>query len=66
MSLVCRVIPCLDVAAGRVVVTPPAGLFEQLPDDETGAPDSESDETPDASADIDADVDTEATADPEA
>ena len=66
VPFVAAIVPEVDVAAGRVVVTPPAGLFEQLPDDETSAPDSESDETPDASADIDADVDTEATADPEA
>ncbi|MCT9820317.1 ribosome maturation factor RimM [Microbacterium sp. W1N] len=27
------IVPEVDVAAGRVVVTPPAGLFEALPDD---------------------------------
>ncbi|MGW8483941.1 ribosome maturation factor RimM [Microbacterium sp. NPDC055903] len=26
------IVPTVDIAAGRVVVTPPAGLFEELPD----------------------------------
>ncbi|WP_426183346.1 ribosome maturation factor RimM [Microbacterium sp. TWP3-1-2b2] len=26
------IVPSVDVAAGRVIVTPPAGLFEELPD----------------------------------
>ncbi|MCS3842426.1 16S rRNA processing protein RimM [Microbacterium sp. AK031] len=26
------IVPSVDVAAGRVVITPPAGLFEELPD----------------------------------
>ncbi|MFJ4224954.1 ribosome maturation factor RimM [Microbacterium sp. NPDC089695] len=26
------IVPTVDVAAGRVIVTPPAGLFEELPD----------------------------------
>lgn len=34
------IVPEVDPAAGRVVVTPPAGLFEELPgDDESGADD---------------------------
>jgi 16S rRNA processing protein RimM len=38
------IVPEVDIAAGRVIVTPPAGLFEELPD--------EGDETPaDPSAD---------------
>lgn len=28
------IVPTVDVAAGRVIVTPPAGLFEELPDAE--------------------------------
>lgn len=43
------IVPEVDPAAGRVVVTPPAGLFEDLPDDdagpdEDGSASSESDE----------------------
>jgi len=36
------IVPEVDIASGRVVVTPPAGLFEELPSDEAG----ESDEAP--------------------
>lgn len=28
------IVPAVDIAAGTVTVTPPAGLFEELPDDE--------------------------------
>jgi len=28
------IVPTVDIAAGRVIVTPPAGLFEELPDAE--------------------------------
>jgi 16S rRNA processing protein RimM len=31
------IVPQVDIAAGRVVVTPPPGLFEELPADEAGA-----------------------------
>lgn len=31
------IVPTVDIAAGRVVVTPPAGLFEELPDSEEAA-----------------------------
>ena len=31
------IVPSVDVEAGTLVVTPPAGLFEQLPDDEQDA-----------------------------
>ncbi|MEW2005293.1 ribosome maturation factor RimM [Microbacterium sp. NPDC079208] len=36
------IVPTVDVAAGRVIVTPPAGLFEELPEseDETTASDA--------------------------
>ena len=27
------IVPTVDLAAGRVIVTPPAGLFEELPED---------------------------------
>ncbi|MEZ3161266.1 ribosome maturation factor RimM [Microbacterium sp. BWT-B31] len=32
------IVPEVDIAAGRVVVTPPAGLFEELPADPSDAP----------------------------
>lgn len=41
------IVPEVDIAAGRLIVTPPAGLFEELPD--------EGDETPAEPADDDAD-----------
>ncbi|MEN0023889.1 MAG: ribosome maturation factor RimM [Microbacterium sp.] len=31
------IVPTVDIAAGRVIVTPPAGLFEELPDSEGAA-----------------------------
>ncbi|KZE91077.1 ribosome maturation factor RimM [Microbacterium sp. TNHR37B] len=34
VPFVAAIVPEVDVAAGRVVVTPPPGLFEDLPDDE--------------------------------
>lgn len=40
------IVPTVDVAAGRVIVTPPAGLFEELPD----ATDDPSEESTDADA----------------
>ncbi|MDF2492579.1 MAG: rRNA processing protein RimM [Microbacterium sp.] len=42
------IVPEVDVAAGRVIVTPPAGLFEELPADDA-------DEAPDGAAEGDAD-----------
>ncbi|MFK4760839.1 ribosome maturation factor RimM [Microbacterium sp. ZW T5_45] len=50
------IVPTVDVAAGRVIVTPPAGLFEELPDAADGedAADEGADDTPveqDAAAD---------------
>ncbi|MGH3689119.1 MAG: ribosome maturation factor RimM [Microbacterium sp.] len=32
VPFVSAIVPTVDVAAGRVIVTPPAGLFEELPD----------------------------------
>ncbi|MBN9176220.1 MAG: ribosome maturation factor RimM [Microbacterium sp.] len=34
VPFVSAIVPVVDIAAGRVEVTPPAGLFEALPDDE--------------------------------
>jgi 16S rRNA processing protein RimM len=51
------IVPDVDVAAGRVIVTPPAGLFEELPadPDEPESPESdETDETEPDAADADA------------
>ena len=31
------IVPTVDLAAGSITVTPPAGLFEELPDDEPAA-----------------------------
>ena len=44
------IVPIVDVPGGRVVVTPPAGLFEELPgsDDENETPSTAGDDTPDA------------------
>lgn len=40
------IVPTVDVAAGRVIVTPPAGLFEELPDAaRAGSDDDASDES---------------------
>ena len=41
VPFVAAIVPEVDVAAGRVTVTPPPGLFEELPP-------SDDDETPDA------------------
>ena len=40
-----EIVPSVDIAAGVVTVTPPAGLFEELPDDEP-APEGEAPEAP--------------------
>lgn len=47
------IVPEVDVRAGRVTVTPPAGLFEELPsdDDEAGPVDEADDEAADDDAD---------------
>lgn len=34
VPFVAALVPTVDIAAGTVTVTPPAGLFEELPDDE--------------------------------
>ena len=41
------IVPEVDIAAGPVTLTPPAGLFEELPDDEPEAADAEPDEPAD-------------------
>ncbi|WP_242684578.1 ribosome maturation factor RimM [Microbacterium sp. SD291] len=44
------IVPTVDVAAGRVIVTPPPGLFEELPDAANDAADDETGESSDADA----------------
>nr|WP_216851859.1 ribosome maturation factor RimM [Herbiconiux sp. VKM Ac-2851] len=47
------IVPSVDLAAGVVTVTPPTGLFEELPDDDEPAPrapDSEASDASDAEA----------------
>ncbi|WP_447943064.1 ribosome maturation factor RimM [Microbacterium aurum] len=47
VPFVAAIVPQVDIAAGRVIVTPPAGLFEDLPgDDETDADADAIDATP--------------------
>ncbi len=41
------IVPEVDMAAGRLVVTPPAGLFEELPADDD-APEDDAEQTPDS------------------
>ena len=41
------IVPEVDIAGGRLVVTPPAGLFEELPGDDTPGDDTP-DDSPDA------------------
>lgn len=42
VPFVAAIVPEVDIAAGRIVVTPPVGLFEDVPDEE---PDPASDDT---------------------
>lgn len=37
------IVPEVDIAAGRLIVTPPAGLFEELPDDEDAPAEADAD-----------------------
>lgn len=50
VPFVTAIVPIVDLAAGRVIVTPPPGLFEELP---------EADDTPDASAAAEASGDSD-------
>ncbi len=36
VPFVAAIVPAVDIAAGTVTLTPPAGLFEELPDDDPG------------------------------
>ena len=44
------IVPSVDVAAGRLIVTPPAGLFEELPDASDAGGDGSADAVADAAA----------------
>jgi len=44
------IVPAVDVAAGTLTVTPPAGLFEELPDDDDDDDDAPGAETESAAA----------------
>ncbi|OYX54357.1 MAG: ribosome maturation factor RimM [Micrococcales bacterium 32-70-13] len=37
VPFVSAIVPAVDIAAGTVTITPPVGLFEELPDDEPAA-----------------------------
>ena len=43
VPFVSAIVPTVDIAAGRIVVTPPAGLFEELAEDDAAAEASEQD-----------------------
>ncbi len=40
VPFVSAIVPTVDIAAGTVTLTPPAGLFEELPPDEPEQPDA--------------------------
>ena len=48
------IVPEVDIAGGRLVVTPPPGLFEDLPSDDDGPADSDGSEDEDRAGDGDA------------
>lgn len=53
VPFVAAIVPEVDVEAGRVVVTPPAGLFEDLPGDDEPEPSEDEDDDDDAESDDD-------------
>jgi 16S rRNA processing protein RimM len=40
------IVPAVDIAAGTLTVTPPPGLFEQLPDDDAPDEDAPDEDVP--------------------
>ncbi len=48
VPFVAAIVPDVDISAGTVTVTPPAGLFEELPSDDSD--DAEASDAPDAEA----------------
>ncbi|WZH36168.1 MAG: ribosome maturation factor RimM [Microbacterium enclense] len=66
VPFVSAIVPDVDIAGGRVVVTPPAGLFEDLPSDENDEPEpvegaSDADESDGSASADDEAVDTDET-----
>ncbi|KSU55328.1 ribosome maturation factor RimM [Microbacterium enclense] len=53
------IVPEVDIAGGRVVVTPPTGLFEDLPSDDGDEPEAESAASADADDAATADAETD-------
>lgn len=49
------IVPAVDIAAGTVTITPPNGLFEELPDEDSDADPAEPAATATAAADDDSD-----------
>lgn len=43
VPFVSAIVPTVDIAAGRIIVTPPAGLFEELAEDDANSDSSTSD-----------------------
>lgn len=41
VPFVSAIVPAVDITAGTVTLTPPAGLFEELPDEDPEVPDAE-------------------------
>lgn len=48
VPFVAAIVPRVDIAAGRVIVTPPAGLFEELPGDDEADADADAIDPPEA------------------
>lgn len=48
VPFVAAIVPQVDIAAGRVIVTPPAGLFEDLPGDDEADADADAIDPPEA------------------
>lgn len=48
VPFVSAIVPTVDIAAGRIVVTPPAGLFEELADEEEPTADDPAQDAPGA------------------
>ncbi len=54
------IVPAVDIAAGTLTVTPPAGLFEELPDDDDDDEDDVGAEAdPAAESDLEADAESD-------
>ena len=54
VPFVSAIVPTVDIAAGRIIVTPPTGLFEELAEDEASADASADDDAPAGASEQDA------------